>query len=314
LASFASISVAIAVEEPAFLTDLARFDVTVSNLGDEPLTSVGVRGTEPGNADFTDSSVNAPTVVSGNDDAVFDPGEVWRFAALGQHIHGYVEVIATATTAWGATVNATDKFIYGEVILFPVIGTIKPAVDHVAAAGDPVDWTVEFINVSAASLALTLLDPPSLTTGAAAGDVDSDGLIDPGEVWRWILTTSVDVDCTSLTVAGFIKGVAANNYGISALSSPVRIGSPTPSCPEIPTVDRPFPSGTSHVTSTGVVVSPTTTTAATTGPAPIVDPDSRVLPATGRSDSGSILLGACALTAGALLAMLSRRRGQPCRE
>ena len=46
---------------------------------------------------------------------------------------------ATATTAWGATVNATDKFIYGEVILFPVIGTIRPAVDHVAAAGDPVD-------------------------------------------------------------------------------------------------------------------------------------------------------------------------------
>jgi LPXTG-motif cell wall-anchored protein len=280
--------------------------LTVSNTGTEPLTSVVVGATEPACCDFYDASVSAPTVVSGNTDAVLDPGEVWTFTALGENIHGSVDITATAVTAWGATVSATDRLDFGGVILlYPIIGSIRPAVDHVAAVGDPMDWTVEFTNVSTSSLALTLLHPTALATGSPSGDLDSDALIDPGEVWRWLLATPINLDCTTLSVDGYMKGAASNLYGVVATSGPVRIGSPTDACPAPPTVEE-APPVTSHVMSSTPAQSPPATSTTTT----TLFPASGVLPATGRSDDRSTLLGAGGLIAGALLVIVSRRREQ----
>ena len=305
--------VTVSVEEPDWLPDLARFDVTVRNVGNEPLTSVSIRGAEPANHDFIDASVGVPTVVSGNADAVFDPGEVWTFGALGENIHGYVEVIATAATASGAPVSATDRLDYGGVILlFPLVGSIRSSANSVAAAGDPMDWTVEFTNVSTSSLALTLLDPQALATSSPSGDLNGDALIDPGEVWRWLVTTPINVDCATLLVDGYMKGAASNNYAVDATSPSVRIGTPTEACPVARTVDQ-APPVTSHIRSSAPALSPPTSVTIPI-PIPAPDPDSRALPATGRSDDVSSFVGACALIAGTLLVMLSRWRRQPYRE
>ena len=168
------------------------------------------------------------------------------------------------------------------------------------------DWTVELTNVSASSLALHVSYPAGLTTGSAVGDLDSDGFIDPGEVWRWMLTTPITLDCSTLLLGYDVKGAASNFYGHDWHSDPVRIGSPTDACPGSPPVDQ-SPPVTSHITSFLSAQSPptTSTTATTPGAA------SGVLPATGRSGNGSALFGACALFAGALLVLASRRRGHP---
>ena len=306
------ITVSVDVVEPAFWPDLAQFEVTVGNLGTESLTSVNVIGTEPQNADFVPGVTDPPAVVVGNDDAVLDPGEVWRFSASGQHIHGYAEVLVTARTAWGATVSALDRFDYYGLIREPVIGTVRPAVESVAEAGDPMDWTVELANVSASSLMLRVYQPPGfgLGLGAGTGDVDGDGLMDPGEVWRWVVTTTIASDCTWIVVNFSFKGAASNLYGSDAASSPVRIGAPTEVCPDVPRAVPP-PPVTSHVTSLSSAVSPQTAaslTQPTTSSATPQEQGGPVLAETGVSSRSSSVLGAATLITGGVLVLISRRR------
>jgi hypothetical protein len=201
---------------------------SVSNPGTVPLANVTVtddNGT-PGNAadDVT------PLLVGGDvdGDLLLDPGETWTYSATGTV--GTAEYCNTGTASGtnGTTATATDPACYRLPVVTPVIAIVKLVNDQDAndlpagpllQPGAPVTWTYSVTNGGTVGLANVVVRDDNGTADITddfiatftGGDTNSDGLLGPGETWRYSATGTVGATdyCNTGSSSGDANGTTA---------------------------------------------------------------------------------------------------------
>jgi len=165
----------------------------VTNPGDDPLSQV----------DVSDDTCSPVVYQSGDDgDGVLQPGEVWTYTcsmALTQDTTNTATATATAST--GQRVEDTDTARVD--VISPQIAVTKTADPAVILSGDSVKYTYQVSNPGDTPLSVSMSDDTcSPVTGPdPAGDVNNNGLLDPGEVWTYTCTTTVTGDTTNTITA-----------------------------------------------------------------------------------------------------------------
>ncbi len=189
------------------------YDVT--NTGNVALANVGVSddNATPGSTgdDFTATYQSGDT----DNDGLLDLGETWTFQATGTATAGLHTNIATAsgttptvtnpdgTTSPGTTLTATELANYSGVDAQIAIEKSTNTVDAdtqpgvYVPTGSTVTWEYLVTNPGNAPIGSVQVVDDNGTPGTTgddvspvyqAGDTDADGLLDPGETWRYRLT------------------------------------------------------------------------------------------------------------------------------
>lgn len=164
----------------------------ITNTSQVTLTSVIV----------TDSVAGVtPVYVSGdNGDTVLDPGESWLYQAVGVAVSGqYANVgFAQGVAADGDVARVSDPSHYFGVL--SGIGIEKTVDRPVIVNGDSVTYTVSVSNTGNVALVQPIAtDPlcpliPQQQGGFNIGDVNQNGALDLGEIWRYTCTRPLTVD------------------------------------------------------------------------------------------------------------------------
>ena len=171
--------------------------------------------------------VSPPDSGDTNANGQLDDGETWSWTVSG--------VTVNADTTFTATGTGTDQF--GNVITYPddpdeqastSVTTVTPStnvnastdVEAVAVGGSvqltvtetndgEVDLTNPYVELSGGSISGTMtLDS---TSADFSGDTNSDGILNPGETWQWLVTDSPTADAT----------YTATGHGTDALGNDV---------------------------------------------------------------------------------------------
>ena len=148
-------------------------------------------------------------------DGLIDVGEVWRF-----HFDGIVEpgryvnlVTVEGTGTNGQAVSDTDPAVYvASVVELRILKTVNgddaDVNPLVVSVGTPLTfdytvWTTGTVALTVVAVtddhgtSSTMADDfaavPVLVQGFNIGDVDRDGLLDPGELWRYVSPTTLGV-------------------------------------------------------------------------------------------------------------------------
>jgi hypothetical protein len=155
----------------------ASTTMNVYGTGTDTISGKTIAG-GPSTACTFNDSVSPPTVTFAAANTVCDPNE--RASASVTVIHPSTDLTATAATASPATVHSgesTTLAFYekndGDVVLTnPSISTDDPGG----------------------------CSSTTLVTGVAGGDVDNDGVFDPGETWKFTCTTTISATSTVTAV------------------------------------------------------------------------------------------------------------------
>jgi len=166
----------------------------VTNTGNVPLSNVEVTDNIPG--------VN-PVYVSGdnNEDGILQVWETWIFEATGLAEEGQYANIGTVvgTSPIGRSVNDSDpSHYYGIPTDEPAIN-IEKATNGIDAdlptgpqitVGDEVTWTYVVTNPGNVPLSNIMVtdNMPGVNPSYVSGDVDEDGILQPGEEWLYEAT------------------------------------------------------------------------------------------------------------------------------
>ena len=272
----------------------------VSNTGDEPLTDV-----TPVSGVIIVGMFGAPTVVVGNADAVLDPGEEWLYLPTGSwwtSTTASVTVHATQPDGSPVSVVATVDF----PALSPVVATVTPSALSVTS-GATVRWIAEATNradfpVGPHSVETRVLSPNWFgpiaydeVTALPTGDANANGLLDPGETWRW------EIDAPVLVDQSYLDLFASSRTPDFVLFIPWQ-QSPAQAITVLP------PTTTAPTTTAPTAAAPTS--AAPIAPTPTIVP-SDLLPVTGTAWPVTRMAMTAALTivAGLALIRLARRGG-----
>jgi uncharacterized repeat protein (TIGR01451 family) len=192
----------IALEKTADATtiyagDTVTYTYVVTNPGDDPLSSVSV-------SDDKCAPVSGPSEISGDGDDLLDPGEVWQYTCATALTEDTIN-IATATGVDSAEGTVSDADAAQVDVISPEIALEKTADATMIYAGDAVTYTYVVTNpgddpLSSVSLSddkCAPVDGPSEISGGG------DGLLDPGEVWEYLCTTTLsESTVNTATVAG----------------------------------------------------------------------------------------------------------------
>lgn len=189
------------------LSIVAGDDVTytyeVRNLGNTPLSPVTLVDDTPPCTDpsFTGGDTNG--------DNALDLAEVWTYECVSPNVQDPVSNTATVTgtptdpaTAPGPDV--TDADTAGVVVLNPGVALTKSVDQDVVFAGTPVTYTYEAENTGDTDLANETGNPgwvvddrcspvtQVVTGGFNVGDVNTDDLMNPDEIWEFECTSVID--------------------------------------------------------------------------------------------------------------------------
>ena len=188
-----------------------RWTYLVTNRGTTTLNVLGViddNGTATTADDFdaVPETSGGFTVGDTDRDGLLDPGETWlyRSATAGVVTAGqYRNVARVRAVVVGTTVEVTDDdpaHHFGTPVpginvekLVNGVDADSPSETLILDIGSAVTWTYEVTNSSTVPLTVSLTDDHG-TPGApgddfspafVGGDTDGDGLLDPGEIWRY---------------------------------------------------------------------------------------------------------------------------------
>lgn len=190
-----------------------------------------------------DARCTAPaTYVTGdaNDNSLLDPGETWTFTCTGvvsQPTVNIASITGQPSDADGTSLdipNVTDDAVAFVDVVRPGIAVDKVAIVPVVLDDDvepvagpdvpdvrPAQYHYEVTNTGTVALDLTP-DPPVDDTcaavtpvpasGANAGDLNSNSLLDPGETWQYTCETTLDreEDGNTPPVTGAESGTVTN--------------------------------------------------------------------------------------------------------
>lgn len=160
--------------------DSVTFTYAVHNLGIEPLSAVTV----------TDDQCSPVTQTGGDTDGneLLDLTEAWTFTCTAE-ITGTTTNTATAVGKDDEGNTATDTDTATVSVVDPRIVIDKVAALTQVSVGDSVTYTYTVTNPGNAPLAdVTVTDDKCGPVTQTGGDTNNDGLLDPGEAWKFTCT------------------------------------------------------------------------------------------------------------------------------
>lgn len=170
--------------------DTMTFTFAVSNTGNSPLHDVHV-------TDDHCAGVSADPVERRDDDgdSLLEGDEVWVFSCtmpVPAHASGEEDPVCNVATATaedeeGTDVSASDDHCTD--IIHPKIAIDKTADRATASVGDTIAYKFDVTNPGDVGLTVTKFEDPRCDAGTLTGPQkvsgDADGLLEPGELWRW---------------------------------------------------------------------------------------------------------------------------------
>ena len=192
------------------------YDVT--NPGNEPLKNVVVTDDNGTPSDPADDFHPTPVLAGGfnvgdtNHNGLLDPGEDWKYTATGTAAAGqYENRVVTTGVGNLSNITVTSNSISHYFAAAPAINIVKATNGQVAltppgpvvAVGSTVTWTYDVTNPGNEPLKNVVVtddngtpsDPaddfhptPVLAGGFNVGDTNHNGLLDPGEDWKYTAT------------------------------------------------------------------------------------------------------------------------------
>jgi putative cell wall-binding protein len=180
---------------------------------------------------FTD-----PVEVIGNGDTVLEPGELWEYTCNTTFVfHGMVGAIVTGRDSGGGEISASAHLDYGAPVPFNV--QVVPSAASVVAGSDVV-WTTTIGNDGPYSIMNVRCEIrimygqpgpiPYWPLTLFEVDGNGDALLDPGERWRCIHTSTVyEESYADVTYSGAAVHAPGSGFGRSARSAIVTIRPPT---------------------------------------------------------------------------------------
>lgn len=174
--------------------DTVTWTYVVTNPGNAPLRNIIVTDNRAG---------VTPIYLSGdiNTDRILQPGETWIYQAIGIAVAGQYSNIGSVTgiPPEGPNVNDSDPSHYFGVVSVPPSINIEKYTNGVDAdlptgpvvqAGSIVTWTYEVTNTSTVPLRnITVTDNRAgVNPFYTSGDTNGDGILQPGETWRYQAT------------------------------------------------------------------------------------------------------------------------------
>ncbi|MCL4206074.1 MAG: hypothetical protein KJ000_26625, partial [Pirellulaceae bacterium] len=190
--------------------DTVAWSYLVTNPGNVPLSNVTVIDDNGTPADPLDDF--SPTFVNGdtNNDGLLDPGETWLYEATGTALAGQYGNVATVTGTdpIGQTPSDDDPSHYFGVRSVIDIEKLTNGEDAdtptgpLVAAGSTVTWTYLVTNPGNVPLSNVVVVDDNGTPADSlddfsptfvGGDTNNDGLLDPGETWRYEATSSAQI-------------------------------------------------------------------------------------------------------------------------
>ncbi len=177
---------------------------TVTNTSNDPIYQVSV----------SDDSCSPVIYLGGdvNTDTVLDPGETWLYQCTAVLSQDTVNVVtATGQDALGNRVS--DGASASVDVINPAINVVKSANPPVVLSGDAVLYTYLVTNPGDDPLSnVTVADDTCSPVLYQSGDANGNGLLDPGETWRFACVANVFEDTTNTATA----------TGNDSLDNPVR--------------------------------------------------------------------------------------------
>ncbi len=175
------------------------YQYQVDNPGDDPISDLTL---------VDDTCGPIAGLQAGGDadgDGLLDPGEVWLYSCSANvAVDTLNTVVVSGLDSLGGSVEDEDT-AFVEIVA-PSIELVKQASAPQVYAGQPVTFTIEARNTGDVSL-----DPVAITDDRCsplsgpdpAGDLDADGLLDPGETWVYSCSQILDEDQLNTASATF---------------------------------------------------------------------------------------------------------------
>ena len=146
----------------------------------------------------------------GDQDASFEPGEIWTFACATAIVSDTTNVVTvTGTPPVGA--NVTDTASATVDVIAPAINVLKTASANTIHAGDSVTYTytVTLGGDNTPLTSVTVVDDKCASVTTPTKTVgDTDDVLEAGEVWTYTCSTPITVDTTNIATA---TGTAPDN-------------------------------------------------------------------------------------------------------
>ncbi len=206
------VAISSTVDRPSVTPGTAvTFSLDVSNGGARPLSAVVVRS--PGC-----SPLAPPAMTGGNQDAVIDPGEHWRYTCR----RTVTTEVTQISTVWATTAD-------DHVVMSQASSTVHPtapglrvdlSADHLAAVpGTTVTFVADVSTGDQTPLTIGSVVLPGCgpVLGPARLGGDDDDLVEPGETWRYLCTRTLSDTATTTVVAGGNDGTGAAVTGTDQL-------------------------------------------------------------------------------------------------
>jgi hypothetical protein len=180
----------------AYLSDAVIYTYAVTNPGDAPLSDITLN-------DDKCSPMTSPEGDDGN--GYLDPSETWTYHCP---MTASADITNTATVmgthSLGSTVSNTDT-VFVDVIS-PEIAIDKTADPTIICAGDTVTYTYTVTNSGddpLSNVKKKVTDDRCSPVDFVGGDSNSNYKLDPGEIWTYTCSTTVNTDITNTaTVTG----------------------------------------------------------------------------------------------------------------
>jgi hypothetical protein len=187
----------------------------VENAGDTPLSGIHLTDDQ---LDLT----NAHLTGDNNGDGILEQNEIWVYT-ITVPVNAKVTNLATVTGAdsLGSQVSATSDPVTVDVI-DPAIEVEKEASASLIAGGDSVTYTYLVSNnhdtpLSGITLADDKLDLPGILP---VGDNNGNGILDPGETWKYTATVQLQETVTNIAT---VTGTDSLGGTVSAQSNAVTV-------------------------------------------------------------------------------------------
>jgi len=183
------ISSGIAIDKVAdptliYTGETVNYGYVVTNPGTNPLSDVTV-------VDDKCSPVSGPVELSGNGDALLDPGEQWQYTCS---TAVSVDTVNTATATGIDTLQreVSDTDTASVDVISPAIEVTKEADVEAAVVGDTITYSIMVENVGDDPISsLVVTDSLGIAVTYVSGDADGDGRLDVGEAWSFVATYGV---------------------------------------------------------------------------------------------------------------------------
>ncbi len=176
------------------------YTYTVTNTGEDPAYNVQVSDDNCSPLVYQDGDTNINNAL--------DPGEVWTYTCSATLTADTVNVVTVTGEDEGGNPLPSDQASATVDVINPAIQVVKAADPTVILPGGQVVYTYVVTNpgddpLSNVSVSDNRCSPvtPVTSGGFNIGDLDQDGKLDPGEMWRYTCTANPTEDITNTVTA-----------------------------------------------------------------------------------------------------------------